>query len=76
MTIQIVFKEDNLELGVKRNDIFTYRKYENNIQTFTNGIQITNDFDNEEYSNEYWLSNLINGLNLIGTKYEIIRIEL
>jgi len=74
--IEIVFKETNMEHGVKKNDIFTYEKHKNNIKTFANGVQIVDDFEKEDYSNGEFLSNLINGLNLIGTSYEILKIEL
>jgi hypothetical protein len=75
MKVEIAFKETNLDHGVKKNDIFTYEKHKNNIKTFANNVQIVNDFE-DDYTNEDWLSNLINDLNLIGTKYEIIKIEL
>jgi hypothetical protein len=75
MKIQIVFQEENLKEGIKKNDIFTYEKTGHYINTYANGVQIVND-SYKDYSDEEWLSNLINGLNLIGTKYEIIKIEL
>jgi ATP-dependent RNA circularization protein (DNA/RNA ligase family) len=75
MKIEIVFQEANTEQGIKKNDIFTYEKLINNIRTFANGVQIVDDFE-EDYTNEDWLENLINGLNDIGIKYEIIKIEL
>lgn len=75
MKIEIVFQETNIEQGIKKNDIFTYEKKGNYINTYANGIQIVNDFE-EDYYNEDWLSNLINGLNDIGLKYEILRIKL
>jgi hypothetical protein len=64
MKIQIVFQEDNLKEGIKKNDIFTYEKIGNYINTYANGVQIVND-SYKDYSDEEWLSNLINGLNLI-----------
>jgi hypothetical protein len=76
MKVEIVFKENNQDHGVKKNDIFTYEKHKNNIKTYANGTIIVNDFEKEEYSNGEFLSNLINGLNLIGTKYEINKIDL
>jgi len=75
MKIEIVFQETNKEQGIKKNDIFTYEKLAYNIRTFVNGIRIVDDFE-EDYINEDWLENLINGLNDIGVKYEIIKIEL
>jgi hypothetical protein len=76
MKVEVIFKETNQEHGVKKNDIFTYEKHKNNIKTYANDVQIVNDFEKEEYSNGEFLSNLINGLNLIGTKYEINKIVL
>jgi hypothetical protein len=64
MKIQIVFQEDNKTEGVKKNDIFTYEKKGNYINTYANGVPIVDDFD-EDYYNEYWLSNLINGLKIL-----------
>jgi hypothetical protein len=76
MKVEVVFKETNQEHGVKKNDIFTYEKHKNNIKTFANGVQIVNDFEKDDYSNGEFLSNLINGLNLIGTSYEINKVVL
>jgi hypothetical protein len=75
MKIEIVFQETTLGRGIKKNDIYTYEKQGYFIDTYINGVQIVNDFE-DDYTNEDWLRNLINGLNLIGTKYEIIKIEL
>jgi len=75
MKIQIVFQETNKEQYIQKNDIFTYEKLAYNIRTFANGVQIVDDFE-EDYTNEEWLENLINGLNDIGVKYEILKIEL
>ena len=73
MKIEIVFQETNIEQGIKKNDIFTYEKLAYNIRNFANGIQIVDDFE-EDYTNEDWLENLINGLNDLSIKYEILRI--
>jgi len=75
MKIEIVFQETNIEQGIKKNDIFTYEKLAYNIRNFANGIQIVDDFE-EDYTNEDWLENLINGLNDLSIKYEILRIKL
>ena len=75
MKIEIVFQATNTKQGIKKNDIFTYEKIGNYINTYANGIQIVDDFE-EDYTNEDWLENLINGLNDIGIKYEILRIKL
>lgn len=75
MKIEVVFQEADIEQGIKKNDIFTYEKLAYNIRTFANGVQIVDDFE-EDYANEDWLENLINGLNDLGIKYEILKIEL
>jgi len=75
MKIEVVFQEADIEQGIKKNDIFTYEKLANNIRTFVNSVQIVDDFE-EDYTNEDWIENLINGLNDIGLKYEILKIEL
>ena len=75
MKIEIVFQATNTKQGIKKNDIFKYEKIGNYINTYANGIQIVDDFE-EDYTNEDWLENLINGLNDIGIKYEILRIKL
>ena len=75
MKIEVVFQEGSLDYGVKRNDIFTYIKQAYHIESFANGVQIVDDFE-EDYTNEEWLSNLINGLNELDIKYEILKIEL
>ena len=76
MKIEIVFQEDNLDYGVRKNDIYTYIKQGEHIKTYANDILIVDDFD-EDYTNEEWLSNLINGLNKeMYIKYEILKIEL
>jgi hypothetical protein len=75
MTIEIVFQETNIEQGIKKNDIFTYQKLAYNIKTYANGVKIVDDLE-EDYTNEEWIENLINGLNEIGVKYEIIRLKL
>lgn len=75
MTVQVVFQESSSDRSIKKNDIYTYIKTGYYIDSYINGIQLLSDF-NEDLTNEKWLMELINGLNNIGTKYEIIKIEL
>lgn len=75
MKIEIVFQETSPDHSIKKNDIYTYEKHGYFIDTYLNGTKLLEDF-NEDLTNEQWLMELINGLNEIGTKYEIIKVEL
>lgn len=75
MKVEVVFQENYPLQFIRKNDIHTYEKLGYNIRSFINGIQIIDDFE-EDYTNEDWLCDLINGINSYGVKYEILKIEL